>query len=476
MGGSGYGGSGSSTIPPQIASSAQGATTNSGHNVNNQAPGGTSSNPADSPMAWNDAGLEYAKRMAQADSSIDTSAIPQPKFTGQESTRPTEAEIDKVSDQPLQEATPPPSGLGDHDNMLYEAIAALLVSRTTFQALGLATVVGMNAFIAKTLRNHMPARFRDNALAVIGAGQPIYLMVQQLIHMGGTALTNAFRNGYFGNNVADIGEFMAGFIRGFMNNGLPQRQQRANFNDPNNPNAEEIRNMNDVRPHISSFTNEVMRRIIDLAQEINRDGVNRHRINEFSTIKQDIITHTQHRTAGSDQLLDVIVEALASGTQPTPYTVVANEWLTKLVQNLFDDLKTSQYSTEQQRRILSELNEANKKIKGYDESVEQSTSGESELIEGRRPGALIRSIEVPVIRTQIRQFLDALKLRDNNLLTRLVNTIKSTEFSQNVQIAVDETDRTLRGKRWIAEYVQSLSDRGFINDDVLKTVNDALEN
>ncbi len=465
---------GQSTYTPASYDSTPTPMTQTGHNVVNQSPGGT--------IPPVEGSQEYNRQLTQAQNMWDQThppgeePLPDPRYIGQESTRPTEIEVDEQPGTQSSQSTPAPEGLGDHDNMLYEAIAALLVSRTTFQALGLATVTGINAFIARTLRNHMPQRFRNNALAVIGAGQPIYLMVQQLIHMGGSALVNAVRNGYFGANVADVGEFMAEFIRGFMNHGLPQAQQRANFRDPNNPNAEEIRNMNRVRPHISTFTNEVLRRIIDLVQEINRDGVNRHRINEFSTIKQDILTHAQHRTAGSDQLLDVIVESLASGTQPTPYTVSANEWLTRLVQNLFDDLKVSQYSAEQQRRILSELREANKKIKGYDESAEQSTSGESELIEGRRPGALIRSIEVPVIRTQIRQFLNALKSNDNKLLTRLVNTIKSTEFSQNVQIAVDETDRTLSGKRWIAEYVQSLHDRGFVNDEVLNTINTALGN
>jgi hypothetical protein len=174
-------------------------------------------------MSWNDAGLEYAKRMAQVDSSIDTSAIPQPRFTGQESTRPTEAEIDKVSDPPLQEATPPPSGLGDHNNMLYEAFAALLLSKSTYQALGLASMVGMTAVIANKLRNHMPGRFRENVIGVIGGAQPVYLMVQQLIHQGGSALTNAVRRGFFGENVADVGEFMVDFIDRFMNAGLPQQ-------------------------------------------------------------------------------------------------------------------------------------------------------------------------------------------------------------------------------------------------------------
>ena len=436
MSGSGMGGSGYSQ-----------GTTNSGHNVKNETPGGLS-NPADTPMSWTEAGLEYARKMSQVDSSIDTGAIPQPQFTGQESTRPTEAEIDKVSDQPLQEATPPPSGLGDHDNMLYEAFAALLLSKSTYQALGLASMVGMSAVIANKLRNHMPGRFRENVLAVVGGAQPVYLMVQQLIHQGGSGLVNAIRRGFFGENVADVGEFMIDFIDRFMNAGLPRQ--------------EEIRRMReDPSPHIADNTNAVVRRIIDIINEINRDGVTQTRIDEFSDIKR-LFASRSNRVGNYNQenaqVIDLAIQALNSQDLSKIDSV---EWCRALLDIIFDNTKSTNFNGETQTRINRDFNEAHNKIKRFRQEVEQGTR------EGNPNTNLSRGI-LPSIE-------GALRDKNRQRLGEIVDKLKVQENTQLVQRAVDATDRELKGLGWINEFLQNLYEEGAIGSTKYEKLQQLIE-
>jgi len=287
MGGSGSGmsGSGGGGIPPEIASSAAGATTNSGHNVDNVAPGGT----LDPNMSAQQAGNEYANRMSQADASLDTSQLPQPRFTGQESTRPSELDISSSNPQTTQGSSPPPEGLGDHENMLYEAFTALLMSRSTFQAVGLATAVGMNAVIANTLRHNMPGRFRDQVLEVIRGGRPIILMVQQLIHMGGTNLVNALVRSFYGNMfnqaVDDLADFMAAYIRDFMNAGLPDPNHVPDFTL-----SQEIERTSTQGSEASSevitsdLTDYVLQSINDNCMDIINNGVTSTDLEQFTNI------------------------------------------------------------------------------------------------------------------------------------------------------------------------------------------------
>ena len=441
-GGSGMGGSGSgsSTIHPQIASSAQGAMTNSGHNVNNQAPGGTSSNPADSPMSWNDAGLEYARRMAQVDSSIDTSAIPQPRFTGQESTRPTEAEIDKVSDQPLQEATPPPSGLGDHNNMLYEAFAALLLSKSTYQALGLASMTGMTAVIANKLRNHMPGRFRENVIGVIGGAQPVYLMVQQLIHQGGSALTNAVRRGFFGENVADVGEFMVDFIDRFMNAGLPRQQ--------------EIRRMEE-RPVALGNTNEVVRNIVDIINEINNQGVTQARIDEFSDIKRIFASRYNREmffSRQNAQILDLAAEALSQGGAARLDSV---KWCEALLKFIFDNTQTQIYPDNVKRQIMRDFGRAQQEVERFRKIQDDSPLEQDFTTKLRGNNQAI-----------VERLTSALKDNDKDLVTTLVNELKISKSRGELTRLISESMDSIadvKGARWIKLFFENLYNRGAIN-------------
>ena len=284
----------------------------------------------------------------------------------------------------------------------------------------------------------MPGRFRENVIGVIGGAQPVYLMVQQLIHQGGSGLVNAVRRGFFGENVADIGEFMVDFIHRFMNSGLPRLREAQRMRD-------------DPNPHIMENTNAVVKEIIDIVNEINRDGVTQTRIDEFSDFKR-LFASRGNRVANyneqNEQILDLAVQALRDRKIEAKTDSV--EWCRALLDIIFDNTKSPSFNGETVARIRRDFNEAHNKIKRFRQEIEEGTRQDNPLTNLRK--SIIPNIEA------------ALKAKDTARINELVDKLKVQENTQVVQRAVDMSDTQLKGVNWLSEFIQNLFDNGALGD------------
>jgi len=532
MGGSGSGmsGSGGGGIPPEIASSAAGATTNSGHNVDNVAPGGT----LDPNMSAQEAGNEYANRMSQADASLDTSQLPQPRFTGQESTRPSELDISNANPQTTSGSSPPPEGLGDHENMLYEAFTALLMSRSAFQTVGLATAVGMNAVIANTLRHNMPARFRDEVLQVIRGGRPIILMVQQLIHMGGTNLVNALVRSYYGNMfnqaVDDLADFMAAYIRDFMNAGLPNPDNVPDFTLSQEIDRAVSTDSSHVEPEVfveNPFT-FIAQQINDLLNELDSDGINNNNILELDEIERTIQTgdmrsHMYDPQSSYANIFDVNQEIIKnqisegrfdSDPQLRNIRVIIG-WLQLLIDNssLGDAMVDDIYQT-----LIKRLKDIESNVKEFFRNQASSSRQASAASEAQAEQAVLQKsqsagtdfsdlsrADTEVIdlmgldpKTSSQAFINKYnqltgKQQLITILRKLEGSLRKkrspelirnnlellftkTRSKQNVKYVFDQMGRDLSAREWIQSFTRTAAPRAGMKDYVLDRILNALAN
>jgi Txe/YoeB family toxin of Txe-Axe toxin-antitoxin module len=206
----------------------------------------------------------------------------------------------------------------------------------------------------------------------------------------------------------------------------------------------------DPNPHIQETTNAVVRQIIDLINEIKRDGVTQTRIDEFSDLKRLFASRNNRRGNYNNenaQIIDLAVEALNSQDLAKTDSV---EWCRALLDIIFDNTKSPMYNGETQATIKRDFNEVHNKIKRFRQEVEEGTR------EGNPNTNLSRNILPNIER--------ALRDKNRQVLAEIVDKLKVQQNTQLVQRAVDITDRQLKGLSWIKEFLKNLYNEGAIGN------------
>ena len=158
----------------------------------------------------------------------------------------------------------------------------------------------------------------------------------------------------------------------------------------------------------------------------------------------------------------------------------AVDWCEQLLENIFDNTKSSRYNPETQKRILDDFNRAKDKIREFERNRDAETtdpdSSDPEVVEYNIESEFAGKPQL--LKNQFNRILEALNDPNPDTIKKLVDNIKikNKSYIQIIQRGIDSTDRKLSGKAWVKQYFENLLQQGSVTQKTFDLIDALTDN